>query len=82
MVNKQTIERLIEGIQSIVSESRSSLSVRDVELLNECIVFLETLRSMNYPRDPVSSEIVANVVKILLQVLLSHDYDKLKDLLF
>jgi hypothetical protein len=82
MVNRQTIERLIEGIQSIVSESRSSLSVRDVELLNECIGFLKTVREVDNPHDPASPEIVAMVVKILLHVLLSNDFDKLKDLLF
>jgi hypothetical protein len=82
MINNQTVVRLIEGIRSIISESRSSLSVGDVELLKECIAFLETVRDMDDPGNPTSLEIVASVVKILLQVLLSHDLDKLKDLLF
>jgi hypothetical protein len=82
MINNQTVVRLIEGIRSIVSESRSSLSVGDVKLLNECIAFLETVRDMDNPSNPASLEIVASVVKILLHVLLSHDLDKVKELLF
>ena len=82
MINRQTVVRLIEGIQLIISESRSSLSVGDVELLTECIAFLETVRDMDNPHNPNSLEIVATVVKILLQVLLRHDLDKVKDLLF
>ncbi len=82
MINKQTIDRLTGGIQSIISESRSSLSVGDADLLKECIGFLETIRDADDPRNPAVLEIVASVVKILLQVLLSHDLDKLKDLLF
>lgn len=82
MFNRQTIERLIEGISSIISESRSSLSVGDVELLYECIGFLETAQNTDNPDNPVSQEIVVIVVRIFLQVLLSHDINELKDLLF
>lgn len=82
MINKQTIDRLIGGIRSIISESRSSLSVGDADLLKECVVFLETVRDADNPHNPASLEIVASVVKILLQVLLSHDLDQLKHLLF
>lgn len=82
MFNKQTICRLIDGIQSIVSESRSSLSVEDLDHLKQCIAFLETVRDTDNPKGSFSLEIVASVVKILLQVLLSEDFDKLKGLFF
>lgn len=82
MFNTHTIIRLIDGIQLIVSESRSSLSVEDVNLLKDCIAFLEIVRDADNPQSPSSVEIVSNVGKILLRVMLSDDYDKLKDLLF
>lgn len=82
MFNTQTIIRLIDGIQLIVSESRSSLSVEDVNLLKDCIAFLEIVRDTDNPRSPSSIQIVSSVVKILLRVMLSDDFDKLKDLLF
>jgi len=80
MFNTQTIIRLIDGIQLIVSESRSSLSVEDVNLLKDCIAFLETVRDADNPRSPTSNKIVASVIEILLRVLFSDDFDKLKDL--
>lgn len=82
MFNTQTIIRLIEGIRSIVSESRSSLSVEDVNLLKDCIAFLETIRDADNSRSPVSTRIVVSVIEILLRVLFSGDFDKLKDLFF
>lgn len=82
MFNTQTIIRLIDGIQLIVSESRSSLSVEDVNLLKDCIAFLEIVRDADNPRSQSSIQIVSSVVEILLRVMLSDDFDKLKDLLF
>jgi len=82
MFNKQTISRLIDGIQSIVSESRSSLSVEDLDHLKQCVAFLETIRDTDNPKSSCTLSIVASVVKILLKVLLSDDFDKLKDLFF
>jgi hypothetical protein len=82
MFNTQTIIRLIDGIQSIVSESRSSLSVKDVDHLKDCITFLETVRDTDNPRSPTSNRIVASVIEILLRVLFSDDIDKIKDLFF
>lgn len=82
MFNAQTIIRLIDGIQLIVSESRSSLSVEDVTLLKDCIAFLETVRDSDDPRSPTSTKIVLSVIEILLRVLFSDDFGKLKELLF
>ncbi len=82
MFNTHTIIRLIDGIQLIVSEGRSSLSVEDVNLLKDCIAFLEIVRDADDPRSPSSILIVSSVVQILLRIMLSDDFDKLKDLLF
>ena len=82
MFNTQTVNRLIDGIQSIVSESRSSLSVKDVNHLKDCIAFLESVQSADNPRSPNINRIVGSVIEILLRVLLSDDFDKLKDLFF
>lgn len=82
MFNTQTVIRLIEGLQSIVSESRSSLSIKDVNHLKDCIAFLEIVRDADNPRSPASTEIISSVIKILLQVFLSDDIHKIKDLLF
>lgn len=82
MFNTQTVIRLIEGLQSIVSESRSSLSIKDVNHLKDCIAFLEIVRDADNPRSPASTEIISSVIKILLQVFLSDDIHKIKDLFF
>ncbi len=82
MFNSQTIDRLMLGINSIISESRSSLSDEEVSLLKECLTFLETVKLMDDPKSPSSMQIVSSVIEILLRVLLTGDFDKLKDILF
>lgn len=82
MFNSKTIDRLIQGIQSITTESRSSLSEDEVILLKECINFLETVKSANNPNDGNIVVIVSKVIEILLRVLLNDDFDKIKDFLF
>jgi hypothetical protein len=82
MFNPKTIDRLIQGIQSITTESRSSLSGKEITLLKECITLLETVKSTDNPRDGNSLVIVSKVIEILFRVLLSDDIGKLKDLFF
>ena len=82
MFNSQTIDRLMLGINSIISESRSSLSDEEVSLLKECLTFLETVKLMGNLKSPSSMQIVSSVIEILLRVLLTGDFDKLKDILF
>lgn len=82
MFNPQTIDRLMLGIKSIVSENRSSLSEEEVALLEECITFLDIVKSANDPQSPDAIKIVSSVIEILLRVLFSDDFDKLKDLFF
>jgi hypothetical protein len=81
MYNSQTIDRLMLGINSIISESRSSLSDEEVSLLKECLTSLETVKLMDDPKSPSSMQIVSSVIEILLRVLLTGDFDKLKDIL-
>ncbi len=38
MKNFKNVDRLIQGIESIISENRCSLSEEDILLLEECIV--------------------------------------------
>ena len=82
MFNSQTIDRLMLGINSIISESRSLLSDEEVSLLKDCLTFLETVKSVDDPKSPSTIQIVSSVIEILLRVLLSGDFDKLKDILF
>lgn len=81
MFNSQTIDRLIFGINSIVSDSRSSLSDDEVSLLKECLAFLETVKIIDDPKSPSTIEIVSSVIQILLRILFSVDFDKLRDIL-
>ena len=78
MFNLQTIDRLMLGIKSIVSENRSSLSDEEIILLEECIAFLETAQSAENSRSPAVIVIVSSVIKILLRVLLGDDFHKMK----
>jgi hypothetical protein len=82
MYNSQTIDRLMLGINSVISESRSSLSDKEVSLLKECLTFLETVVLMNDPKSSSSMQIVSCVIEILLRVLLTGDFEKLRDILF
>ena len=79
MFNLQTIDRLMLGIKSIVSENRSSLSDEEIILLEECIAFLETAQSAENSRSPAVIVIVSSVIKILLRVLLGDDFHKMKN---
>ena len=82
MFNSQTVDRLMLGIESIISENRSSLSEEEITLLKECITLLETLKIANGLKRPESINIVSSVINILLRVLLSEDIHKVKDLFF
>ncbi|HEV8508100.1 MAG TPA: hypothetical protein VGQ53_22005 [Chitinophagaceae bacterium] len=82
MFNSQTIDRLMLGINSIISESRSSLSDGEVSLLKECLTFLETVKLMDDPKSPSSIQIVSSVIEILIRVLIAGSFDKLKDIFF
>lgn len=79
MFNLQTIDRLMLGIKSIVSENRSSFSDEEIILLEECIAFLETAQSAENSRSPAVIVIVSSVIKILLRVLLGDDFHKMKN---
>lgn len=80
MITPQSIDRLKLGLQAIVSESRSSLSVEDIDLLNDCIAFLDNLETVRGYSSPQAVVIVTRIVEILLRVLLSEDARHLKDL--
>lgn len=82
MFNSQTVDRLMLGITSIISENRSSLSDDEIILLKECLDFLETVRTVDDPKSPSTILIVSKVIEILLRVLLNDDYEKLKGILF
>lgn len=80
MFNTKTVIRLSEGIQSIVSENRSSLSIEDLNLLKDCITYLETVQNDENPKSSSSCLIVTSVIEILFRILFSDDFDNLKDL--
>jgi hypothetical protein len=82
MYNLKTIDRLMLGIRSIVSECRSSLSDEEVSLLEECLIFLETVKYVDDLKNPSTKQIVSSVIEILLRVLLCGDFEKLKGILF
>ncbi len=82
MFNSQTIDRLMHGIQSIISENRSSFSDGEISLLKECLTYLDTVKSSEDSASPMILIIVSSVIKILLRVLLCEDFDKMKELFF
>lgn len=81
MFNPHTIDRLMLGINSIISESRSLLSDDEVYLLKDCLNFLETVKYFDDPKSPSGLAIVSKVLEIFLRVLLAGDFSKLKDIL-
>jgi hypothetical protein len=82
MFNSQTIDRLMQGIQSIVSENRSSFSDEQISLLKECLTFLDSVKNAEDPKSPMLIQIVSSVIEILLRILFCEDFDKMKDLFF
>lgn len=80
MLHAQNLDRLMQGIKSIISENRCSLSKEELKLLEEAITFLETVKNTNDLKSPVSLDIITRVIKILLKVLLSDNFHKIKDL--
>ena len=63
----QNIDGLIQGIK-LITEDRCSLLDKDVDLLNEVIVLLETLKQKRKRKDDI--EIVLKVVELLSQFML------------
>lgn len=67
MINFSKIDSLKQGLQTILSEHRSWLSDDDVFLLEECVSFLETVKTINNPLDPESIRLIILVIEILLK---------------
>jgi len=81
MISLQSIDRLKQGLQAIVSESRSSLSDEQLVLLKDCIALLEVLEQTGGHRCPQAEDIVSNIVLMLLRVLLSEDLHRIAHIL-
>ena len=81
MISLQSIDRLKQGLQAIVSESRSSLSDEQIVLLKDCIALLEALEQTGGHRRPEAEDIVSNIVLMLLRVLLSEDIHRIAHIL-
>lgn len=81
MYNIETIDRLVPGINTIISQCRSSLSDEEVCLLTECVAFLEQVKLTGDPKAPVKSEILTLVCHVLLRLILTEGFEKLKNIL-
>lgn len=81
MNKKHKLDRLMLGIKSIISESRSSLSDEEVSLLEDCLTYLETEKSKNDSNGSLKMKVVAKVIEILLRIVL-NDSEKLKEIFF
>ncbi len=74
-INKNTFDRIILGINTIISKDRSSLSDEDVHLLKEC---LEVLNICKEYEEPVPIEQILRIIQLLSQFFVLSD--NLKDL--
>ena len=81
MISLQSIDRLKQGLQAIVSESRSSLSDEQIVLLKDCIALLEALEQTGGNCRPEAEDIVSNIVLMLLRVLLLEDIHRIAHIL-
>ena len=77
-INSITFDRLILGINTIISKDRSSLSDEEVNLLKEC---LEVLKICKDYEEPIPLDQVSKIVKLLTQFFaLTEKIENFKDL--
>jgi hypothetical protein len=81
MFNSQTIDRLMLGINSIVSENRSSLSDKEINLLTESLSLLEAVKNSELCDKDMATWLVSSVIEVLLRILLVDDFCMLKDII-
>ncbi|MFA5818752.1 MAG: hypothetical protein WC854_05685 [Bacteroidales bacterium] len=67
----KTIDDLIQGIESIVSKNRGSLSDYDVVLLKNCSAKLKELKKLKKRKSDIPKEIITDIISIILRVFSS-----------
>lgn len=77
-INSITFDRLIQGINTIISKDRSSLSDEEVDLLKEC---LEVLNICKEYKEPIPLEQILRIIELLTQFFsLTEKFENFKDL--
>jgi hypothetical protein len=82
MNNIEKIDRLVQCINTTISQCRSSLSDEDVCLLKECVTFLESVKCTDSSKELSTELILTTVCQVILRVVLAEGTEKLKDILF
>lgn len=79
MVNDFDLDRLKKDLESIVLESRSSLSIENICSLQKCIHLLEELKRQVSKRGSffTTEQIIVMIVEILIKVFLSSELEYL-----
>lgn len=67
----KTIDDLVLGIESIVSQNRGSLSDYDVVLLKNCSAKLRELEKLKKRKSDIPKELITDIISILLRVFSS-----------
>lgn len=67
----KTIDDLIQGIESIVSKNRGSLSDYDVVLLKNCSAKLKEFKKLKKRKSDIPKELIADIISIILRVFSS-----------
>lgn len=78
-LTKNNVDGLIQGINTIISTNRYSLSVDDRVLLQDCITTLEEFNKLNDGKSKPKLELLIKVVELMSKFFVAGD--ALKDLM-
>lgn len=79
MVNDFDLDRLKKDLQSVVLESRSSLSIENIRSLQKCIRLLENLQTQVPERRSffTTEQVIVMIVEILIKVFFGSELEYL-----
>lgn len=72
-LTQNSMDSLIQGIKTIISANRYSLSVDDKVLLKDCITKLEEFKKLNGKNSKPNLELLFEVVKLSLKFFIDDD---------
>ena len=72
-LTQNSMDSLIQGIKTIISTNRYSLSVNDEVLLKDCITKLEEFEKLNHENSKPSLELLIKVVELISKFFVAGD---------
>ncbi len=74
--NTESLDDLEKGIKHLLLEDRCSFSEDEINLLNDCILALQTFKEINEKTGKPDLAVIAKVVEALLKIVSISDHVK------